>query len=354
MPNNTYGEIFRITTFGESHGPAVGVIVDGCPAGLSLNENDIQKELNRRKPGRNEFVSSRKEKDTVEILSGVFNHKTLGTPIALLIRNQDARPKDYFDMKNIIRPGHADYLYHLKYGVYDWRGGGRASARETACRVAAGAIAKKILKRLSINIFGYIVQIGDAKISSRNIKKTDNCFFSPSSSSIEKIRNLVEKMQKLGDSIGGVIEIIAQNVPLGWGEPIFGKMPAELAKGFMSIPGAKAFEVGNGFDSAFMKGSEYNDIWQKNKGKISTETNRCGGIIGGISTGSDIIARISLKPTSSINKEQNTIDFLGRNKKIKIEGRHDPCICFRAVPVAEAMMAITLVDLYLRSKGNKI
>ncbi len=317
MPGNSFGQLFRITTFGESHGPAMGVVIDGCPSGLKITREDIQKELDRRRPGQNDLSSPRKETDQVEILSGIFEDKSTGTPIALLIRNQDANPKDYEELKDLYRPGHADFTYEAKYGHRDWRGGGRASARETVSRVAAGAIAKLLLKEKGIQITGEILGFDQAKVDSARAD---------------------------GDSLGGIIQITASGGPAGLGEPVFHKLSADLAAGIMSIPAVKGIEIGDGFAAARHRGSENNDEWIQKDGKIQPKTNHAGGILGGISTGADIVLRFALKPASSIAKPQNTVDKAGNPKTIEITGRHDPYLPPRAIPIGEAMVALVLAD----------
>lgn len=328
MAGNTFGHIFRITTFGESHGKAIGVIVDGCPAGVEINERDIQKELDCRKPG-GVLVSPRKEKDKAEILSGIFKGKTTGAPIAIVVLNTDQRGGDYKKLANIFRPGHADFTFHEKFGIYDFRGGGRASARETVGRVAAGAIAKKILAGKGISTTGHI----------KDEKKL-----------IEEIK--LARVQN--DSVGGIVEVRVNGVPAGLGEPVFHKLSSDLAAAVMSIPAVKGVEIGDGFASALRRGSENNDSLMLKNGKIATKTNRAGGIVGGISNGEEIIIRAAFKPASSIGKEQETVDFSGNKKKIRISGRHDPCVCIRAVPVMEAMVALVILDHYLLNKISKI
>ncbi|MDI6730802.1 MAG: chorismate synthase [Candidatus Altarchaeum sp.] len=364
---NTFGEIFTLTTFGESHGKVIGVVVDGCPAGIEISESEIQHELDKRKPGQNEISTQRKEEDEIEILSGIFEGKTLGTPIAMFIHNKDVRSADYEELKFKLRPGHADFTYREKFGIADYRGGGRSSARETACRVAAGAIAKKILDKFNIVIFAYVKKIA-------NIESIISYYKNFDINKIEEYINLVEKsdvrcidveqgalMRKAiikakneGDSVGGLIEIFVLNVPPGIGEPIYDKLNARLASALMSIPAVKGIEIGKGFELCGLKGSETNDefcIIENKKAKIKkiiTKTNNCGGILGGISNGMPIVARIAVKPTSSISKMQNTVDIKNfEDTTLKITGRHDPCIVPRAVPVAESMVAITLVDLMM-------
>ncbi|MFA4831471.1 MAG: chorismate synthase [Patescibacteria group bacterium] len=341
--SNTFGKQFKITTFGESHGPAIGVVIDGCPAGLEISREEIQTELDRRRPGQSELVTPRDEKDQVEVLSGIFENQTLGTPICLLIRNENAQAKDYDKLKDVFRPGHADFTYQAKYGIRDYRGGGRASGRETAARVAAGAIAKKILAGVGIEITGRVVQVG---------KITDEKDF------VKEI----EAAKVDGDSVGGVVEVIARGVPVGLGEPVFDKLSAVLAHAFMSIPAVKGFEIGDGFSCVEKFGSENNDEFvDKGKGEggkgkvvIGTKSNHAGGILGGISTGEDIVVRVAFKPTSSISKKQQTFDRDGNEAVIEVKGRHDPCVCLRAMPVGEAMMAMVLADHYLLSRMSRL
>ena len=375
--SNIFGKIFRITTWGESHGKAIGVVIDGCPVGLKLSESDIQHELDRRRPGQSKITTARQEQDRAEILSGVFQGMTLGTPISILIKNQDARLQDYEKLKDVYRPGHADYTWEAKYGIRDWRGGGRASGRETVGRVAGGAVARKILSQVGVEIVGYVKQIGivkcqmskskcqiNSKIQMSNFREQidKSIVRCPDASVSEQMIKLIEKVRREGDSVGGVIEIIAIGVPVGLGEPVFDKLSADLAKGLMSIPGVKGVEIGSGFECCEMRGSEHNDKFKvpassagrrPSKFKVITETNNAGGILGGISNGMPIVARIAVKPTSSIVKEQGTVDKNGRSVKIKIIGRHDPCLCPRVVPVAEAMMALVLADYYLISRMYK-
>lgn len=338
MASNSFGQIFKITSFGESHGPAIGVVIDGCPAGLDIDLKDIQKELDRRKPG-DKLSSSRKEEDKAEILSGIFEGKTLGTPIAILIKNCDANSLHYDLIKDLYRPGHADFSYDIKYGFRDYRGGGRASARETVARVAAGAIAKKLLNKVGIKIESTITQIG--KIT---LKKLD----------LKIIELEIEKIRKEKDSLGGIVQITAKNVPAGLGEPVFDKLSADLAKAFVSIPAVKGFEIGDGFESASKKASENNDEIINMNGKIRTKTNHAGGIVGGISNGEDIVVKVAFKAPSSIPKKQKTVDKNGKTTEIEVLGRHDPFVCLRALPICEAMMALTLADHYLRNKVSTI
>lgn len=350
MSGNSFGNSFVVTTFGESHGVALGCVIDGCPPGLELSEEDIQKELDKRKPGSSKYTTQRKEDDEVRILSGVFEGKTTGTPIGLLINNKDQKSKDYDELKDVFRPSHADYVYSKKYGFRDHRGGGRSSARETAMRVAAGAVAKKYLKEIQdIEITGYLSQIGDIKISNFDVNQiNENPFFSPDKEVLEDIENLIDKLRKEGDSIGAKIEVSVSNMPVGLGEPVFDKLEADLAKGLMSINAVKGFEVGKGFGLVSAKGSEVRDEMSP-EGYLS---NNSGGISGGISTGQEIKISIALKPTSSINKEGQTIDSSGESKKIQVKGRHDPCVGVRATPIAEAMTALVIIDHFLRNRAQ--
>lgn len=350
---NTIGTIFKITAFGESHGAAFGCVVDGCPSGLELNEKDIQIELDRRRPGQSRITTSRSEGDKVKILSGVFEGKTLGTPIAMIVENKDAKSADYKNLENVFRPGHADFTWEEKYGVRDYRGGGRASGRETVSRVMAGAVAKKLLGKIEIRAFA--AQIG--KIKS---KKADFGFIEKNPVraadpvAAKKMQAAILQAQKKGDSIGGVVQIEIKNVPAGLGEPVFDKLNADLAKALISIGAVKGIEFGAGFAAASRKGSEINDPLTVKSGKIGFLKNDCGGILGGISTGETIVIRIAVKPTSSISKPQNTITTDGEKTKIEISGRHDPCLVPRIIPVAESMVAIVLADHMLRQKTAKI
>ncbi|HAT03461.1 MAG TPA: chorismate synthase [Candidatus Magasanikbacteria bacterium] len=344
--SNIFGNIFKITTFGESHGVGVGVVIDGCPAGLEITREDIQKELDRRRPGQSNLTSQRKEKDQVEILSGIFDGKTLGTPIALLIRNGDAQSVSYEGIKDTYRPGHADYVYDMKYGFRDWRGGGRASARETIGRVAAGAVAKALLQRIGVEVNAEIIQVGKIK---RNVE-----YENKGKKFEERYIEEIEEARKDGDSVGGVVEVVAKNVPVGLGEPVFNKLSADLAHALMTIPAAKGVEIGDGFACVEKKGSENNDELEMRDGKVRTKTNHAGGIVGGISNGEDIVLRVAFKPTSSIVKAQKTVDTNGQEVDIQVHGRHDPCVALRAPVIVEAMVALVLVDHYLLSKVNKI
>ena len=353
MSHNSFGHLFRFTTWGESHGPSIGCVIDGTPPRIELSENDIQKFLDKRKPGQSKFTSPRKESDEVKILSGVIEEDgrklTTGTPISLIIENTDQRSKDYSEIEEKFRPGHADYTYFSKYGIRDVRGGGRQSARETAMRVAAGAVARKILPEIEIK--GALVQLGEHKINRENwddnfIEK--NAFWSPDPSSIDVWEKYIEDLIKAGDSCGAIIEITAKNVPVGLGAPIYGKLDAEIANGIMSINAVKGVEIGNGFEAAKIKGSENSDQMFMEGNQPSFETNNSGGILGGISSGQDIIARFVVKPTSSIISERRTIDINHQETSISTKGRHDPCVGIRAVPVGEAMLAATIADHCLR------
>ncbi|MEM2462503.1 MAG: chorismate synthase [Archaeoglobaceae archaeon] len=346
---NTFGHLFRVTTWGESHGKAVGCVIDGCPAGLKIEEEFIQREMDRRKPG-GEFSSKRREEDRVEILSGVFNGFTLGTPISMLIRNLDVNSTPYEEIKSIPRPGHGDITYLAKFGIRDWRGGGRASARETAARVAAGAVAKLILKRYNIKIFGYAKEIGGVSFKVEDAEKAFEIaerspIRCPDPELEEKAKEVIKNAMREGDSVGGIVEIVARNVPPGLGEPVFGKISAYLAFALMSIPSVKGFEIGRGFEVARLKGSENNDQIIIKNGKVRFVSNNAGGILGGITNGEDIVLRIAVKPTPSIVKKQRSVNLDKMEEvEISIKGRHDPCIVPRIVPVAEAMTALVLVD----------
>ena len=350
MSGNTFGTIFKVTTFGESHGKALGCIIDGCPPNLKIDESDIQRDLDRRKPGQSKYTTQRKEDDKIEILSGVFNGLTTGTPIALLIYNKDHKSKDYSEIKNKFRPGHADFTYQKKYGIRDYRGAGRSSARETVARVAAGAIAKKYLSKINkTKIYGYVSQLGEIK--AENIRVSDiekNPFFFPDKKKIAELENYLTSIRKSGDSIGAQVTVIGKNIPIGLGEPVFDKLDAVLAQGMMSINAVKGVEIGAGFDVVTQKGSEARDEITP-KGFLS---NFSGGTLGGISTGQDLHVNIALKPTSSILIPGKTVDLKNKPTSIRTKGRHDPCVGIRAVPIAEAMMALTLCDLYLRHKAQ--
>ncbi|HTN95298.1 MAG TPA: chorismate synthase [Gallionella sp.] len=350
MSGNTLGTLFTVTSFGESHGPALGCVVDGCPPGMALNEADIQHDLDRRKPGTSRHVTQRRESDKVEILSGVFEGKTTGTPIALLIRNEDQRSKDYGNMAETFRPGHADYTYLQKYGLRDHRGAGRASARETAVRVAAGAIAKKWLnERHGVVIRGCLTQIGEIEIAFKSWDGVnDNPFFSPDPGVVQPLEDYMDALRKSGDSIGAKLMVVAENVPVGWGEPVYDRLDAEIAYALMSINAVKGVEIGAGFASVTQHGSQHGDEMTP-QGFLS---NNAGGILGGISTGQDIVAHLAVKPTSSIRIPRRSINKQGEAVTVETHGRHDPCVGIRATPIAEAMLALVLMDHALRHRAQ--
>lgn len=360
MGSNTFGKVFQITTFGESHGPAIGVVIDGCPAGLSLSLTDIEKELFFRRPGNNSFTSPRKEEDKPEILSGVFEGKTTGAPIAILIKNKDADSSSYESTKDLYRPGHANFTYLEKYGIFDYKGGGRASARETAARVAAGAVAKKLLSHFGVECVAFLQALGGITINTESFsdmpslrKKTyEDPIFCPDKEASFLMQEKLKKIKEENDSLGGIVACIA-HVPAGLGDPVYAKLEAELAYAMLSIPACKGFEIGSGFASSSMKGSMHNDPFTLDeKGNVITATNFSGGTLGGISTGSPIYFKVAFKPTSSIKRPQETIS-ISKEKKTLIQAeksRHDPCVAIRAVPVVEAMAAITICDAYLKNR----
>ena len=356
MSGNTFGTLFRVTTFGESHGEALGCIIDGCPSGFDICENDIQIELDKRKPGQSEITTQRSESDKVQILSGIFEGKTTGSPIAMIFFNQDQKPQDYQGIKDIFRPSHADYTYFTKYGTRDYRGGGRSSARETIARVAAGAIAKKYLfEKLGVQIFSYVDQIHKIKanIDKTTVQSSDveaNVIRCPDKIAAEKMIDLIKKTKLEGDSLGGIICGIVKGVSVGFGYPVFNKINADLAHGIMGINAVKGFEIGSGFLGIEMFGSEHNDEFIMKDNKITTKTNNAGGILGGLTSGEDITFRVAIKPTATIAKEQQTVDINGVEKKINPSGRHDPCVLPRAVPIIDAMTALVIMDHYLLSK----
>ena len=350
MSGNSIGKLFTVTSFGESHGPALGCIVDGCPPGMPLSEEDLQTDLDRRKPGASRYTTQRRESDSVKILSGVFEGLTTGTPIGMVIENQDQKSKDYSKIKDMFRPAHADYTYQQKYGIRDYRGGGRSSARETAMRVAAGAIAKKYLREsLGIEVRGYLSQLGPIKADLVDLNEVhNNPFFCPDPAKVDEMARYMEALNKEGDSIGARISVVATGVPPGLGEPIFDRLDADLAHALMSINAVKGVELGAGFDSVAQKGSQHRDL-------ISPEgfhSNNAGGVLGGISSGQDIVAHIALKPTSSIRIPGETVDIDGNPTEVITTGRHDPCVGIRATPIAEAMMAIVLMDHLLRHRAQ--
>ncbi|MAV32052.1 MAG: chorismate synthase [Gammaproteobacteria bacterium] len=350
MSGNTLGKNFTVTSFGESHGPALGCIVDGCPPGLPLETEDMQHDLDRRKPGQSRFTTQRREGDVVKILSGVFEGKTTGTPIGLLIENTDQRTKDYSKIKDQFRPAHADYTYWKKYGVRDYRGGGRSSARETAMRVAAGAIAKKYLDlNFQIKVRGYLSQLGPIVVEKVDLEEVENnSFFCPDAGKVAQMEEYMADLNKQGDSIGARVNVIASNIPVGLGEPVFDRLDADIAKALMSINAVKGVEIGSGFESIAQKGSEHRDELSRS-GFLS---NNAGGILGGISSGQDILASIALKPTSSIRLPGRSIDVHGEEQDVVTTGRHDPCVGIRATPIAEAMLALVLMDHLLRDRAQ--
>ncbi|MBD2036652.1 chorismate synthase [Leptolyngbya sp. FACHB-321] len=356
---NTFGHLFRITTFGESHGGGVGVVIDGCPPRLEISVEEIQAELNRRRPGQSKITTPRNEADTCEILSGMVDGKTTGTPIAILVRNKDQRSQDYDEMAVKYRPSHADATYDEKYGIRNWQGGGRSSARETIGRVAAGAIAKKILQQVGgVEIIGYVKRIKDLEgaVDAETVtleQVESNIVRCPDQDAADRMIDLIEQMRKEGDSIGGVVECVARHVPKSLGMPVFDKLEADLAKGIMSLPATKGFEIGSGFAGTLLTGSEHNDaFYTDDRGTIRTVTNRSGGVQGGISNGENILIRVAFKPTATIRKEQRTVTNAGEEVTLAAKGRHDPCVLPRAVPMVEAMMALVLCDHLLRQQGQ--
>ena len=350
MSGNSFGTLYCVTSFGESHGPAYGGVVDGCPPGLALSADDIQRELDRRKPGSSRHVTQRRESDAVEILSGVYEGRTTGTAIGFIVRNEDSRSKDYAAIAEKFRPGHADYTYWQKYGIRDARGGGRASARETLVRVAAGAIAKKWLReRYGVMVRGYLAQLGVQKISFRNWDAVDaNPFFSPDPTVVPQLEKFMDQLRESGDSCGARVNVVAENVPVGWGEPVYGRLDADIAWAMMSINAVKGVEIGAGFGSIVQKGSEHGDEMTP-RGFVS---NNNGGVLGGISTGQDLTVSIALKPTSSIRLPRRTINTRGEAVTVETTGRHDPCVGIRATPIAEAMLACILMDHALRHRAQ--
>jgi chorismate synthase len=355
---NTFGHLFRITTWGESHGGGVGVVVDGCPPRLELTEADIQPDLDRRRPGQSKIVSPRREADTVQILSGTFEGKTLGTPICLLVKNEDARSEAYTEMATKFRPSHADYTYQAKFGIRAWPGGGRTSARETIGRVAAGAIAKKILRQqYGVEVIAFVQQVQriQANVDLEKVSLADieaNIVRCPDSAVAEQMIALIEEMRKAGDTVGGIICGVARGVPAGWGEPVFDRLEADLAKAMLSLPASKGFDVGSGFDGILLRGTEHNDPFRARDSRVYTPTNRSGGIQGGISNGQTIYFRVAFKPVATVMREQETVNIDFENTTLKARGRHDPCVLPRAVPMVEAMTALVLVDHALRQKAQ--
>ncbi len=358
--SSTYGKIFKISTFGESHGAAIGVVVDGCPAGLDLDLDFIQSELDRRKPGQSRITTQRKEADGVEILSGIFEGKTTGTPIAMVIRNEDQRSKDYSHIATQFRPSHADFTYQTKYGVRDYRGGGRSSARETAARVAAGALAKLLLQTLGVSVQAYVSQVGVLKLekeySTLDLSLTDNnAVRCPDPEMAALMYSYIDDVRKQGDSIGGVVSCVVAGAPVGWGEPVFDKLHAELGKAMLSINAVKGFEYGSGFGGVELLGSAHNDVFYTDQaGRVRTRSNHSGGVQGGISNGEDIFFKVAFKPVATIMQDQESVNEAGQSVLVSGKGRHDPCVLPRAVPIVEAMAALVLVDFYLRNKSTKI
>lgn len=357
--SSTYGKIFKIATFGESHGVGIGVVLDGCPAGVAFDLDFIQSELDRRKPGQSRITTQRKEADTFEVLSGVFEGRTTGTPIALIIRNEDQRSKDYAHIATQYRPSHADYTYQAKYGTRDYRGGGRSSARETAARVAAGAVAKMILKKLGVSVRAYVSQVGEIKLEKDYqeldlAKAENNAVRWPESETAQRVFDYIDRIRKEGDSIGGIVSCVVQGAPVGLGEPVFDKLHAELGKAMLSINAVKGFEYGSGFAGVETRGSAHNDAFYADEaGRVRTRTNHSGGIQGGISNGEDIYFKVAFKPVATIMQDQESVDEAGEKTTVQGKGRHDPCVVPRAVPIVEAMAALVLVDFYLRQKTNQ-
>jgi chorismate synthase len=356
--SSAFGHLFRIMTWGESHGGGVGVVIDGCPPRLALSEADIQPDLDRRRPGQSSIVTPRKESDTVSILSGVFEGRTLGTPISLWVRNEDARPEAYQEMARKFRPSHADYTYQAKYGIRNWEGGGRSSARETIGRVVAGAVARKILReRYGVEILAYVSQVRrlQARIDPETVKLRDieaNPVRCPDPAMAKKMLRLIEKVRAAGDSVGGIVEGVARGVPPGWGEPVFDRLEADLAKAMLSLPASKGFDIGSGFDCVNFTGTEHNDAFRMKGGKVWTVTNRSGGVQGGISNGQTLYFRVAFKPVATVMHEQDTVSVDLKNTTLKGRGRHDPCVLPRAVPMVEAMTALVLVDHALRHEAQ--
>src|SRR5208282_3927924 len=355
---NSFGQLFRITTWGESHGGGVGVVIDGCPPRLGLEEADIQPDLDRRRPGQSAIVSPRKEADRVEILSGTFEGKTLGTPICLWVKNEDARPEAYTEMATKFRPSHADYTYQAKFGIRAWPGGGRTSARETIGRVAAGAIARKILRqRYGVEILAYVKQVQRviAEIDPEKVRAEEveaNIVRCPEPGAAKRMIRLIETVRKEGDTVGGIVEGVARGVPPGWGEPVFDRLEADLAKAMLSLPASKGFDIGSGFGGVLLTGTQHNDPFRAKAGKVYTTSNRSGGIQGGISNGQTIYFRVAFKPVATVMHEQDTVDVNLKNTTLKARGRHDPCVLPRAVPIVEAMTALVLVDHALRHRAQ--
>jgi len=355
MPGNSFGSSFRITTFGESHGPAVGVVIDGCPPRVPVAVEEIQRELDRRRPGQSAITTQRREPDQVEILSGMHEGLTLGTPLAMLVHNQDMRSGDYDEMKTKFRPSHADYTYKAKYGIRAWQGGGRASARETIGRVAAGVVARKVLA--GVDIVAWVERVADieANVDAATVTRAAvdaNIVRCPEAATAEKMIARIDEARKAGDSLGGVVAAVARGVPVGLGEPVFDKLEADLAKAMLSLPASKGFEIGSGFAGTLLTGSQHNDPFYDAGGRVRTRSNRSGGVQGGISNGEDICIRVAFKPTATILREQQTVDEDGHDTTIKARGRHDPCVLPRAIPIVEAMLALVLADHSLRQRAQ--
>lgn len=355
---NTFGTLFRITTWGESHGGGVGVVVDGCPPGIELTEADIQPDLDRRRPGQSSITTPRKESDTVRILSGTFEGRTLGTPISMMVPNTDARPEAYSEMATKFRPSHADYTYQVKYGLRNWQGGGRSSARETIGRVAAGAVARKILRqRYGVEVLAWVSRVQDLHASVQLEEVTSeqveaNIVRCPDAAAAEKMIALIEKVRSEGDSVGGIVQGVARNLPVGWGMPVFDRLEADLAKAMLSLPASKGFDVGSGFDGLSMTGTQHNDAFRAEGGRVHTLSNRSGGVQGGISNGETVHFRVAFKPVATVMHEQETVDEHFENTTLKGRGRHDPCVLPRAVPMVEAMTALVLLDHALRQEAQ--
>ncbi len=355
---NIFGQLFRISTWGESHGGGVGVVIDGCPPRIDLSEKDIQPDLDRRRPGQSSIVTPRREADTVQILSGTFEGKTLGTPISMWVRNEDARPEAYSEMASKYRPSHADYTYQAKFGFRNWQGGGRSSARETIGRVAAGALAKKVLReQFGVEVLAYVAQVkdihSDVNRESLNLEQVEsNIVRCPDPKAAERMIALIEQMRSAGDSVGGIIEGIARGVPPGWGEPVFDRLEADLGKAMLSLPASKGFEIGSGFGGIMLTGTQHNDPYRNIDGKVRTTSNRSGGVQGGISNGELIYFRVAFKPVATVMIEQDTVDVQSQNTTLKGRGRHDPCVLPRAVPMVEAMTALVLLDHALRHRAQ--
>ena len=355
---NTFGHLFRISTWGESHGGGVGVVIDGCPPRLALTEEDIQPDLDRRRPGQSSIVTPRQEADQVEILSGTFEGRTLGTPIMMWVKNTDARPEAYSEMAKKFRPSHADYTYFAKFGIRNWQGGGRSSARETIGRVAAGAVAKKILQeQFGVEVLAFVQQVqrlaADVDLNRVTLGQVEsNIVRCPEPATAAKMIRLIERMRKAGDSVGGIVQGVARGVPPGWGEPVFDRLEADLGKAMLSLPASKGFDIGSGFDAIALTGREHNDAFRNVRGRVRTTTNRSGGVQGGISNGETIYFRVAFKPVATVMHEQDTVDNDFKNTTLKGRGRHDPCVLPRAVPMVEAMTALVLVDHALRQRAQ--